>query len=65
MLAPPGDVARERRALNIVSHPGTIVPAERAAIEKLLGAPTPLRYDRDAGPRRFVTLQQLAKAYAR
>ncbi len=64
ILAPAGEVARERRALNIVSHPGTIVPAERAAIEKLLGALAPLRYDRDAGPLRFVTLQQLARAYA-
>lgn len=64
ILAPAGEVARERRALNIVSHPGTIVPAERAAIERLFGALAPLRYDRDAGPLRFVTLQQLARAYA-
>ena len=65
MLAPASLVATERRTLNIVSHPGTIVPAERAAIETLLGAFAPLRYDRDAGPLRFVTLQQLATAYSR
>jgi len=51
--------------ITVVSHPGTIVPAERAAIEALLGAFGPLRYDADAGPVRFVTLAQLAKAYNR
>ncbi|MBI3522727.1 MAG: hypothetical protein HY071_06440 [Chloroflexi bacterium] len=63
-FAAPGKIATERRAIDIVSHPGTIVPAERAAIEALLGALAPLRYDRDSGPVRFVTLAQLAKAYA-
>jgi hypothetical protein len=48
-----------------VSHPGTVVPSERAAIEALLGAFAPLRYDTDSGPVRFVTLAQLAKAYGR
>ncbi len=65
MLAPAGEFAKERRTLNVVSHPGTIVPAERAAIESLFRAFEPLRFDRDAGPLRFVTLQQLARAYAR
>ncbi|HVR89022.1 MAG TPA: hypothetical protein VHG53_05690 [Candidatus Limnocylindria bacterium] len=65
LFAPPGSVAQGRKAITIVSHPGTIVPAERAAIEALLRAFAPLRYDRDAGPVRFVTLAQLAKAYAR
>ena len=65
LFAPPGAVAEGRRAITIVSHPGTIGPTERAAIEALLGAFGPLRYDRDAGPVRFVTLAQLAKAYAR
>jgi hypothetical protein len=63
LFAPPGAVARERKAITAVSHPGTIVPAERAAIEALLGAFGPLRYDTDSGPVRFVTLAQLAKAY--
>ncbi|MDP9319870.1 MAG: hypothetical protein M3P16_02095 [Chloroflexota bacterium] len=65
LLASAGGIAAERRAITIVSHPGTIVPAERAAIEALLGAFGPLRYDTDAGPLRFVTLAQLAKAYGR
>jgi hypothetical protein len=65
LLAPAGTVAAERRAITIVSHPGTIVPAERAAIEALLGAFDAVRYDRDSGPVRFVTLAQLAKVYAR
>lgn len=65
LLAPAGAVARERRAITAVSHPGTIVPAERAAIEALLGAFGPLRYDRDSGPVRFVTAAQLAAAYRR
>jgi hypothetical protein len=63
VFAPPGKVATERKAITIVSHPGTIVPAERAAIEALLGAFDNLRYDKDAGPVRFVTTAQLAKAY--
>jgi len=63
LFAAVGDVAKERKAITAVSHPGTIVPAERAAIEALLGAFGPLRYDTDSGPVRFVTLAQLAKAY--
>ena len=63
LLAPAGEVARARRAITLVSHPGTIVPAERAAIESLFSAFAPLRYDRDAGPVRFITLAQLATAY--
>ena len=47
-----------------MSHPGTIDDTERAAIESLFAAFEPLRYDRDAGPLRFVTLAQLARAYA-
>jgi len=62
-LAAAGQPAKERRAITIVSHPGTIDASERAAIEALLGAFAPLRYDRDTGPLRFVTLAQLAKAY--
>ena len=65
LFAPAGKVATERRTITVVSHPGTIVPAERAAIEALLGAFDALRYDRDAGPVRFVTAAQLAKAYGR
>jgi hypothetical protein len=64
-LSPAGEVARERRAITLVSHPSTINATERAAIETLLAAFDPLRYDRDAGPLRFVTLSQLAKAYGR
>jgi hypothetical protein len=63
-LAPAGAVATERRALTIVSHPGTIVDSERAAIEALFAALAPLSYARDQGPVRFVTLAQLAQAYA-
>jgi len=63
LLAAVGTVANERKAITAVSHPGTIVPAERAAIEALLGAFGPLRYDADLGPVRFVTMAQLAKAY--
>ena len=37
----------------------------RAQIEAYLHAFDALRYDADRGPVRFVTLQQLAKAYAR
>ncbi|MDP9245566.1 MAG: hypothetical protein M3O64_02835 [Chloroflexota bacterium] len=65
LFAPAGAVAAERKTITVVSHPGTIVPAERAAIEALLGAFGPLRYDADAGPVRFVTLAQLAKAHGR
>jgi hypothetical protein len=62
-LAPAGQAAKEPRAMTIVSHPGTIDATERAAIEALFRAFDPLRYDRDAGPLRFVTLARLAKAY--
>ena len=62
MLAKPGEVAMARRALTLVSHPGTIDETERAAIETLFQAFIPLRYDGDAGPLRFVTLAQLAQA---
>lgn len=63
LFAPAGKIATERKTITAVSHPGTIVPAERAAIEALLGAFDALRYDKDAGPVRFVTTAQLAKAY--
>jgi hypothetical protein len=63
LFAPIGSVATTRKAITAVSHPGTIGPAERAAIEVLLGAFGPLRYDNDLGPVRFVTIAQLAKAY--
>lgn len=63
LFAPAGKVATERKAITVVSHPGTIVPAERAAIEALLGAFDALRYDKDTGPVRFVTAAQLARAY--
>jgi len=46
-----------------VSHPGTIDATERAAIAALFNALAPLRYDRDSGPLRFVTLAQLAQAW--
>ena len=65
LFATAGNVANERKAITVVSHPGTIVGTERAAIEALLGAFGPLRYDTDSGPVRFVTLAQLAKAYGR
>jgi hypothetical protein len=64
LFAPAGAAATERKAITVVSHPGTIAPSERAAIEALLGAFAGLRYDADSGPVRFVTLAQLAKAYA-
>ncbi|HEV2011014.1 MAG TPA: DUF2334 domain-containing protein [Candidatus Limnocylindria bacterium] len=63
LFAPAGSVATVRKAITVVSHPGTIVPVERAAIEALLGAFGPLRYDADSGPVRFVTLRDLAAAY--
>ena len=63
MLPPAGKVATERRTLTLVSHPGTIDAAERAAIETLFQAFEPYRYDRDEGPLRFVTLAQLASAF--
>jgi hypothetical protein len=62
-LAPAGEIATRRRAITIVSHPGTIDATERAAITALLGAFAPLRYDLDNGPLRFVTLAQLAQAW--
>ena len=65
MIAPPGQPATARRALTVVSHPSTIDATERGAIETLFRAFDPYRYDRDAGPLRFVTLAQLAKAYTR
>jgi len=65
MIAPPGQPETRKRALTVVSHPGTIDATERAAIEALFRAFEPYRYDRDAGPLRFVTLAQLAKAYSR
>jgi hypothetical protein len=65
LLAPAGSIATARVAITAVSHPGTIVPAERAAIEALLAAFGPLRYDADSGPVRFVTLAQLTIAYSR
>jgi hypothetical protein len=63
MLAPPTQVATTRRALTLVSHPGTIDSTERAAIEALFRAFEPLRYDKGSGPLRFVTLAQLGKAF--
>ena len=63
LLAAAGTVATSRKTITVVSHPGTIVPAERAAIEALLGAFDGLRYDKDRGPVRFVTASQLARAY--
>jgi hypothetical protein len=62
-LAPAGEVATSPRALTIVSHPGTIDTTERAAIAALFTALAALRYDRDSGPLRFVTLAQLARAW--
>jgi hypothetical protein len=63
MIAAPGQPAAQRRALTVVSHPGTIDATERAAIEALFRTFEPYRFDRDAGPLRFITLAQLAKAY--
>ncbi len=63
-LAPARAIATTRRALTIVSHPGTIDTTERAAITALFDAFTPLRYDLDKGPVRFVTLAELARAYS-
>jgi hypothetical protein len=63
MLAKPGELATTRKGLTIVSHPGTIDAIERAAIESLFRAFDQLRYDKDAGPLRFVTLKQLAQAW--
>ena len=64
MLPAAGVPAMQRRALTLVSHPATIDATERAAIEKLFAAFEPYRWDRDLGPLRYVTLAQLAKAYA-
>ena len=63
LLAKPGEVATARKGLTVVSHPGTIDATERAAIETLFRALDPLRYDRDSGPVRFITLRQLAAAW--
>jgi hypothetical protein len=63
MLAPPTQVATTRKALTLVSHPGTIDATERAAIEALFKAFEPYRYDKGNGPLRFVTLAQLGAAY--
>jgi hypothetical protein len=65
MLAPPTQAATERRAITLVSHPGTVDATERAAIESLFRAFEIYRYDRGSGPLRFVTLSQLAAAYSR
>lgn len=65
MLAPPGTVATERRAVTFVSHPSTLNATERGAVEALVAAFAPLRYDRDSGSVRFVTLRELAQAYSR
>jgi hypothetical protein len=62
-VATAGTFAPTRRAITIVSHPGTIDANERAAITALFDAFAPLRYDRDAGPVRFITLAQLAQAW--
>ena len=62
-LAPAGEAATSPRALTIVSHPGTINAAERAAITALFDNLATLRYDLDKGPLRFVTLAQLAQAW--
>jgi hypothetical protein len=63
MPARAGGVARPRRALPLVSHPGTVDATERAAIEALFRSFEPYRYDRDNGPVRFVTLAQLERAF--
>ena len=63
MLAPAGQPASERRVLTLVSHPSTVDATERAAIETLFRAFEPLRYDRDAGPLRFVTASELARVF--
>jgi hypothetical protein len=63
MLAPAGQAATARRVLTFVSHPATIDATERGAIEALLKAFEPYRYDRDLGPLRFVTLSQVAQAF--
>ena len=63
MLEPIGQVALTRKALTLVSHPGTIDATERAAIEALFQSFEPYRYDRDNGPLRFVTLAQLERAF--
>jgi len=65
MLAAEGQVAMTRRTLTFVSHPGTIHETERAAIETLVKAFAPLRYEADRGPLRFVTLAQVAAAYSK
>jgi hypothetical protein len=62
-LAAVGEIAKTRRAITIVSHPGTIDATERAGITAIFNALAPLRYDLDQGPLRFVTLAQLAQAW--
>ncbi len=63
MLPSPGQPATAVRVLTLVSHPATIDDTERAAIEKLFRAFDAFRFDRDAGPLRFVTMSQLVAAY--
>jgi hypothetical protein len=65
MLPRVGEPAVQRRTLTFVSHPSTIDATERAAIERLFQALEPYRWDRDAGPLRYVTLRQVAEAYSR
>lgn len=62
MLPSPGQPANAVRVLTLVSHPATIDDTERPAIEKLLRAFDAFRFDKDAGPLRFVTMSQLAQA---
>lgn len=61
ILGQPADVPAARRALVIVSHPGTIDTTERAAIEKLLHSFDP--YRTGGTPLQFVTLRQLAQIW--
>ena len=64
LLPRVGEASMQRKTLTFVSHPSTIDATERAAIERLFHALEPYRWDRDAGPLRYVTLSQVAKAYA-
>ena len=63
MLPPAGQAAMAPRVLTLVSHPATIDLTERAAIEALFAALNAYRYERDAGPLRFVTASQVAQAW--
>jgi len=63
MLAPQSQVAMAPRVLTLVSHPATIDLTERGAIEALFTALNAFRYERDAGPLRFVTASQVAQAW--